>query len=51
MLLSREYLMPCYVSDCCEALGFEGIKYYGSKEYNNYVAWSDGYFDYAGMCE
>ena len=48
--MPREYLIPCYVSDCCKALGFEGIKYYGSKEYNNYVAWSDGYFAYDGMC-
>ena len=49
--MPREYLIPCYVSDCCKALGFDGIKYYGSKEYNNYVAWSDGYFVFAGMCE
>lgn len=49
--MPREYLIPCYVSDCCKALGFEGIKYYGSKEYNNYVVWNDGYFDFVGMCE
>ena len=49
--MPREYLIPCYVSDCCKELGFDGIKYYGSKEYCNYVVWSDGYFDYAGMCQ
>ena len=49
--MPREYLIPCFVSDCCKARGFDGIKYYGSKEYNNYVAWNDGYFEYGGMCE
>lgn len=49
--MPREYLIPCYVSDCCKAIGIEGIKYYGSKEYNNYVAWNDGYFEFGGMCE
>lgn len=49
--MPREYLIPCFVSDCCKLLGFEGIKYYGSKEYNNYVVWNDGYFDFIGMCE
>lgn len=48
--MPREYLIPCFVSDCCNALGFDGIKYYGSKEYSNYVVWNDGYFDYDGMC-
>jgi hypothetical protein len=35
--MPREYLLPCYVADCCKAIGWEGIKYYGSKEYRNYV--------------
>ncbi len=48
--MPREYLIPCYVSDCCKMLGFDGIKYYGSKDYSNYVAWNDGYFDYVKMC-
>lgn len=43
--IKREYLLPCYVAGCCEMHGVEGIKYYGSKEYTNYVSWSDGYFD------
>ena len=47
--MPREYLIPCYVSDCCKEIGFDGIKYYGAKDYSNYVAWNDGYFDYAGM--
>lgn len=46
----REYLIPCFVADCCKNIGYEGIKYYGSKEYSNYVSWDDGYFKYAGMC-
>ena len=48
--MPREYLIPCFVSDCCNAIGFDGIKYYGAKEYSNYVVWNDGYFDYDGMC-
>ena len=43
--IKREYLLPCYVAGCCEMHGIEGIKYYGSKEYTNYVSWNDGYFD------
>lgn len=43
--IKREYLLPCYVANCCEMYGIEGIKYYGSKEYKNYVSWNDGYFD------
>lgn len=46
----REYLIPCFVADCCCAIGFDGIKYYGSQEYNNYVSWDDGYFKDGGMC-
>ena len=48
--MPKEYLLPCYVADCCKLIGTEGIKYYGSKEYNNYVSWEDGYFLDAGMC-
>ncbi len=44
--VKREYLLPCFVANCCKANGIEGIKYYGSKEYTNYVAWNDGYFDF-----
>lgn len=49
--MPRQYLIPCFVADCCKNIGFDGIKYYGSKNYSNYVTWNDGYFDYAGMCE
>lgn len=40
-----EYLLPEYVTTCCKKAGIEGIKYYGSREYKNYVCWDDGYFD------
>ncbi len=47
--MPREYLLPNFVSDCCRKVGFEGIKYYGTKEYFNYVVWKDGYFDFVKM--
>lgn len=47
--IPREYLIPCFVADCCKEIGFDGIKYYGSKEYSNYVVWNDGYFDLIEM--
>jgi hypothetical protein len=40
-----EYLLPEFVTTCCKKAKIEGIKYYGSKEYKNYVCWDDGYFD------
>jgi len=40
----REYLIPSFFSDCCKLQGFDGIKYYGTKDYYNYVTWSDGHF-------
>lgn len=46
--IQREYLLPCFVADCCRASGIEGIKYYGSKEYKNYVSWDDSYFAFEG---
>ena len=48
--MPKEYLLPCFVTDCCKQIGFDGIKYYGSKEYSNYVSWHEGYFEDAGMC-
>lgn len=48
--MPREYLIPCFVANCCKGIGFEGIKYHGSKKYSNYVVWDDGYFKYGGMC-
>ncbi len=44
--IKREYLIPCFFADCCKGQGIQGIKYYGSKEYKNYVSWEDSYFDY-----
>lgn len=41
----NEYLLPEYLTTCCKKAGIEGIKYYGSKEYKNYVCWDEGYFD------
>lgn len=46
--MPREYLIPCFVAECCQQVGFDGIKYYGGKGYSNYVTWNDGYFDIAG---
>ena len=43
--MPRVYLIPNYVSDCCRLHGIEGIKYYGSKKYSNYVTWHAGYFE------
>lgn len=43
--VKREYLLPCFFADCCKMFGIEGIKYYGSKEYSNYVSWHDKYFE------
>jgi hypothetical protein len=40
-----EYLLPEFVTTYCKKAKIEGIKYYGSKEYKNYVCWDDGYFD------
>ncbi len=42
----REYLIPSFFSDCCKLKGFDGIKYYGTKDYYNYVTWSDGHFSF-----
>lgn len=41
----NEYLLPEYLTTCCKKAGIEGIKYYGSREYRNYVCWDEGYFD------
>ncbi len=40
----RAYLIPSFVSDCCSECGIDGIKYYGGKDYSNYVTWSDGFY-------
>lgn len=45
----RAYLIPNFVSDCCRRIGIEGIKYYGTKDYSNYVCWNDGYFAFDHM--
>lgn len=40
----REYLIPSFVAECCRMVGVNGIKYYGGKDYSNYVTWEDGYY-------
>ena len=40
----RVYLIPSFVASCCRQCGIDGIKYYGGKDYSNYVTWNDGYF-------
>ncbi len=45
----REYLIPSFFSDCCKSTGFDGIKYYGTKDYDNYVTWSDGHFNFVSQ--
>ena len=47
--MPREYLLPCFVSDCCRRIGIDGIKYYGSTNYSNYVCWNDGFFTFEHM--
>lgn len=47
--MKREYLIPCFVADCCKLHGLDGIKYYGSKEYANYVTWTEGHFKCVGI--
>lgn len=42
----REYLIPQFVADCCICNGIDGIKYYGGKDYSNYVTWDDHYYKY-----
>lgn len=48
--MPTEYLLPGYVAECCKLIGIEGIKFYGSEKYVNYVSWENGYFEDAGMC-
>ena len=48
-VIPPEYLVPNFVAQCCRHAGIDGIKYYGSKTYNNYVVWDDGLFRIASM--
>jgi hypothetical protein len=43
--IPREYLLPSYFATCCKENNIDGIRYYGSNDYTNYVAWDDGYFN------
>ena len=45
----RVYLIPSFISMCCKSAGIDGIKYYGDKEYSNYVTWDDDYYDFIGI--
>jgi len=47
--MPREYLLPCFVSDCCRRSEIDGIKYYGGAGYSNYVCWNDGHFSFIRM--
>lgn len=47
----RAYLLPCFITSCCKKTPIEGIKYYGSKEYDNYVTWESGYYDVISVSE
>lgn len=47
----RAYLLPCFIASCCKRTQIEGIKYYGSKEYDNYVTWDSGYYDVIDVSE
>lgn len=49
LTMPREYLIPCFVSDCCRSKRIEGIKYRSNSEYDNYVTWNPGYFDFSRM--
>lgn len=48
-VIPPEYLVPNFVAQCCRHAGIDGIKYYGSKTYSNYVVWDDGLFRIASM--
>ena len=45
----RVYLIPSFISMCCKNAGIDGIKYYGGKDYSNYVTWDDGYYNFIGI--
>lgn len=45
----KEYLLSNYVADCCRACGYDGIKYYGGKNYSNFVLWKDGKVKFVKM--
>lgn len=45
-VMKKEYLLPCFVADCCKRIGIDGIKYYGSTKYNNYVTWKDDFYEF-----
>lgn len=43
-IVPRQYLIPSFFAGCCREAGINGIKYYGSKEYSNYVTWDEHFF-------
>lgn len=47
----RIYLIPSFISMCCKSAGIDGIKYYGGKDYSNYVTWDDSYYDFIGIVQ
>jgi hypothetical protein len=44
--MPKAYLIPSFISDCCKICDIDGIKYYGGKNYSNYVTWSDGFYEF-----
>lgn len=48
-VIPPEHLVPNFVAQCCRHAGIDGIKYYGSKTYSNYVVWDDDLFRIASM--
>ena len=48
-VIPPEYLVPNFVAQCCRHADIDGIKYYGSKTYSNYVVWDDGLFRIVSM--
>ncbi len=42
--LRSEYLIPSFVAQCCKKCDYDGIKFFGTKVYSNYVTWEDKHF-------
>jgi hypothetical protein len=44
--LYKEYLIPMFFANTCKNHHIDGIQYYGSKEYTNFVTWNDSHFKF-----
>ena len=49
--MNEKMIIPSFVADCCYSNHIHGIKYYGSKEYTNYVTWDDRHFEFLSINE